>query len=51
VVNAPVLAVVDPIALGEAKVAPCNEDAFKFGTLVVELMTKGAVPVATVDVI
>ena len=50
VVNAPVLAEPDPIAPGEAKVAPFNEDAFKFATLVVEETVNGAVPVATFEI-
>ena len=48
-VNPPVLGVV-PIAPGLAKVAPFKELAFKFATLVVEATTRGAVPVAKVEV-
>ena len=51
VVNAPVEGVVPPIAPGAANVAPLREDALRFGTLVVEAMTRGAVPVAWVEVI
>jgi hypothetical protein len=50
-VNTPDPGVPDPIEPGDAKVAPFKDEAFKFGTLVVEDMTKGAVPVATVEVI
>jgi hypothetical protein len=50
VVKAPVLAVPDPMAPGTAKVAPLRELAFKLGTLVVEVTTSGAVPIATVEV-
>jgi succinate-acetate transporter protein len=48
VVKVPAAAVVLPIAPGDANVAPLNELAFKFATLVVELTISGAVPVATV---
>jgi hypothetical protein len=51
VVNAAVPGVLPPIAPGEAKVAPLNEDAFRLATLVVDEITIGAVPVATVEVI
>ena len=51
VVNAPVDAVELPIEPGLAKVAPLNVDAFKLATFVVEETTKGAAPVATVEVI
>jgi len=50
VVNAPVDAAVEPIAPGEANVAPLNEDAFKLATLVVDATVNGAVPVAMVEV-
>jgi hypothetical protein len=50
-VNVPAAAVPPPIAPGAAKVAPFREDAFRFATLVVEAITRGAVPVGTVDVI
>ena len=49
VVKLPVLAVVFPIGPGFANVFPDNELAFKFATLVVELIINGAVPVKTVD--
>ena len=49
-VNAPVLAVVDPIAPGAANVAPAKLLAFRFSTLVVDAITNGAVPGETVDV-
>ena len=49
VVKAPVLGVV-PMAPGLAKVAPFKDEAFKFATLVVEATTRGAVPVAKVEV-
>ncbi len=49
-VKAPVDAVPLPMAPGAAKVAPFKELAFKFATLVVEATTKGAVPVARVEV-
>ena len=42
---------VDPIDPGLANVAPLNDDAFKFATLVVLLMVKGAVPVLILLVI
>jgi hypothetical protein len=48
VVNAPVLAVPDPIAPGAANVAPFRLLAFRLATLVVEATVNGAVPVATV---
>lgn len=51
VVNAPVLAVPEPIEPGAANVAPFNDEAFKFATLVVDATVNGAVPVAIVDVI
>jgi hypothetical protein len=51
VVKAPVLGVPEPIGPGAAKVAPFRELAFKLATLVVEATTKGAVPVARVEVI
>ena len=56
VVNVPLVnvaldAVVEPITPGAANVAPFNEEAFKLATLVVDAITNGAVPVATVDVI
>jgi hypothetical protein len=51
VVNAPVDGVVEPTAPGDAKVEPPNDDAFRLGTFVVDAMTSGAVPVASVDVI
>jgi len=51
VVNAPVLAAVDPIALGEANVAPFKLEAFRFATLVVDATENGAVPVVIVDII
>jgi hypothetical protein len=46
-VNAPVLAVVPPIAPGFPNVAPDKVLAFKFGMLVVLDTIKGAVPVVT----
>jgi hypothetical protein len=48
VVKAPVLAVVLPIGLGNAKVLPLSNEAFKLATLVVLATTKGAVPVVIV---
>jgi hypothetical protein len=51
VVNAPVPAVVEPIAPGEAKVAPFKLEAFRLATFVVEATVKGAVPVVSVEVI
>jgi hypothetical protein len=50
VVNAPLPAVVLPIEPGAANVAPFKLLAFKLGMLVVDAITKGAVPVATVEV-
>jgi hypothetical protein len=50
VVNAPLDAVVLPIAPGEAKVAPLNDEAFKLGTFVVLVTTNGAVPIAIVEI-
>src|SRR6267154_3116833 len=50
VVKAPVPGVVEPIGPGAAKVAPLKDEAFKLGTLVVEVTTSGAVPVETVEV-
>ena len=49
VVKAPVEGVV-PIAPGLAKVAPFKDEAFRFATLVVDATTKGAVPVARVEI-
>ena len=49
-VKAPVLAVPLPIAPGAANVAPLSEEALRLATLVVEVTTNGAVPIATVDV-
>src|SRR6185437_9047107 len=49
VVKAPDPGVPEPIAPGDAKVAPFNDEAFKFATLVVELTTSGAVPLDTVE--
>ena len=43
--------VVEPNAAGDAQSAPSNESTLRLATLVVEAMTKGAVPVANVDVI
>jgi hypothetical protein len=51
VVNAPAAAVVPPIAPGEAHVCPSNWETFRFGTTVVLVIAKGAVPIAKVDVI
>lgn len=51
VVKAPDEGVVEPIGPGDAKVAPFNDEAFKLATFVVEAMTSGAVPVASVEVI
>jgi len=42
--------VVPPMVPGAAKVAPERVEAFKLATLVVEVTTRGAVPVATVEV-
>lgn len=50
VVNAPVDGVPEPIAPGAAKVAPFKEEALRFATLVVDAITNGAVPVASVEV-
>lgn len=50
VVKVPAAGVVPPIAPGAANVAPFNDDAFRFGTFVVEPTVNGGVPVATVDV-
>jgi hypothetical protein len=50
VVKAPVDAVPLPIGPGAANVAPLRDDAFRFGTLVVLVTTRGGVPIATVDV-
>lgn len=50
VVKVPAAAVPPPIAPGAAKVAPFKEEAFRLATLVVEATTKGAVPVARVEV-
>ena len=49
-VKAPVDGVVLPIAPGALKVAPFNDEALRLATLVVLLITNGAVPVATVEV-
>jgi hypothetical protein len=49
VVNAPVDAVVLPMAPGAANVAPLRELALRLGMLVVLATTNGAVPVATVE--
>lgn len=46
----PVEAVVLPMAPGAAKVAPLRLLALRLATLVVEVTTKGAVPIAIVDV-
>ena len=48
--NAPLLAVVPPIAPGAANVAPFKLAAFKLATLVVDATVNGAVPVAIVEV-
>ncbi len=50
VVKVPAAAVPEPMAPGAAKVAPLSELAFRLATLVVEAITSGAVPVATVEV-
>lgn len=50
VVNTAVLGVVVPMAQGIAQVQPFRRAAFKLLTWVVEAMTKGAVPVVTVEV-
>ena len=50
-VNEPEAGVVLPIAAGAAQSAPSNKSALKFDTLVVLAITKGAVPVETVEVI
>jgi hypothetical protein len=50
VVKVPLPGVPDPIDPGAAKVAPFKDEAFRLATLVVEATTKGAVPVATVEV-
>ncbi len=50
VVKAPVLGVPPPMAPGAANVAPLSEEALRLATLVVDATTKGAVPVANVDV-
>ena len=49
--NFPVEGVVPPIAPGDANVAPPNVEQFKFGTLVVDAIVNGAVPVVSVEVI
>ena len=51
VVKVPAAALPPPIAPGAANVKPFIEDAFKFGTFVVDATTNGAVPEATVEVI
>ena len=51
VVKDPVLEVVDPMAPGLANDAPLSELAFRLGTFVVDAITRGAVPVATLEVI
>ena len=51
VVNAPLPAVVLPIEPGDANVAPFMLLAFKLATLVGDVITNGAVPEYTVDVI
>lgn len=51
VVKAPVLGVPEPMAPGDAKVAPLKLEALRLATLVVEAITKGAVPVDKVEVI
>jgi hypothetical protein len=51
VVNAPEPAVPLPIEPGAAKVAPFKLEALRLATFVVDATTKGAVPVARVDVI
>ena len=48
VVNAPVLGVVAPIAPGLAQVLPSSCETLRFPTTVVEVTTRGAVPVAMV---
>ena len=50
-VKLPAAGVVPPIVPGDANVVPFNDDAFKLGTFVVDAITNGAVPVATVLVI
>ena len=50
-VKAPDPAIVDPIAPGEAKVAPPSKLAFKLLTTVLLATTKGGVPEETVLVI
>jgi hypothetical protein len=51
VVNDPDDAVVIPIGPGFANVFPLSVAALKLATVVVEAITKGAVPVDTVEVI
>lgn len=51
VVKVPAAAVPPPMAPGAEKVRPFSDEAFKFGTFVVDATTKGAVPVVTVEVI
>ena len=50
VVKAPVPGVPEPIGPGAAKVAPERDEAFRLATLVVEVTTRGAVPVEMVEV-
>jgi hypothetical protein len=50
-VNAPVLGIELPIGPGDANVAPLREEAFKFGMLVLDATTRGAVPGETVELI
>ena len=49
VVNAPVLAVVEPIAFGFAQPRPTKYVALRLVTVVVLATIRGAVPVATVE--
>src|SRR5882724_413563 len=50
VVTAGVFGVVEPIAPGIAQSKPCTWSTLRFTTLVVDAMTNGAVPVASVEV-
>ncbi len=49
-VNVPADAVPPPIAPGAAKVAPLKDEAFKLATFVVDVTTRGAVPIAIVEI-
>lgn len=48
-VKLPVFGVVEPIVPGETQVLPNSCDTLRFGTTVVEVTERGAVPVAIVE--